>query len=269
MGYTINTRINHLTLHSQPKHFSLRNSFHISPSDNLSRPPLMQWPTKTFVRCQYSCLPGSHCAYKSLWYHQSNCLCTPLFWEKFVMGLLKLLIQAVLQTTAHPGRSPDNSSSWPFSRQQLIQAVLQTTAHPGRSPDNSSSRPFSRQQLIQAVLQTTAPPGCSPDNSSSRPFSRQQLIQTTAHPGCSPDNSSSGRSPDNSIQAVLQTTAPPGCSPDNSSSRLFSRQLLIQAVLQTTHPGCSPNNCRSRLLSRNHCCRGHHPVSAIWLLCWQ
>ena len=61
------------------KHFSLRNSFHISLSDNLSRPPLMQWPTKTFVRCQYSCLPGSHCAYKSLWYHQSNCLCTPLF----------------------------------------------------------------------------------------------------------------------------------------------------------------------------------------------
>ena len=49
-----------------------------------------------------------------------------------------------------------------FSRQQLIQAVLQTTAHPGCSPDNCSSRLFSK-QLIQAVLQTTADLGCCPE----------------------------------------------------------------------------------------------------------
>ena len=69
------------------------------------------------------------------------------------MGLLKLLIQAVLQTTAHPGRSPDNSSSRLFSRQLLLQAVLQTTAHPGCSPNNSS----------RLFLQTTADLGCCPE----------------------------------------------------------------------------------------------------------
>ena len=146
MGYTINTRINHLTLHSQPNISACVTVFKYP--DNLSRPPPMQWLMKTFVRCQYSCLPGSHRADKSLRYHQSNCLCTPLFWENFVMGLLKLLIQAVLQTSAQPACSPDNCSSSLFSRQLLFQAVLQTTAHPGCSTDNSSSRLFSRQLQI-------------------------------------------------------------------------------------------------------------------------
>ena len=104
------------------------------------------------------------------------------------------------------------------------------TAHPGCSPDNSSSRPFSRQQLLQAVLQTTAPPGCSPDNSSSRPFSRQQLIQavlqTTAHPGCSPNNSS---------RLFLQTTADLGCCPETTAVEDITQCLPYGCCVDSSH----------------------------------